>query len=594
MVDSIFDKPEDNQVDNLLKSLSDFWEEQYGINKNGVQDLLDSFGVTIEDLPAFIETASYAQLAPLFQVKNIIENNPDWNDLSNEEKNSLLEENGLSGSFPVEEPEEPEPKPTLTDNDLGAVYDALIEEGYTDEQARDLIRKYEINPTGQDAVTLEGILQGAGYGVDLLKLPSDPEFQTAVFRDTDGDGYNDTWVNTNPFNDNVIVISEEELTTQQKEELEKANTYKEIKEEPQFDDLEDWQKDKVLIDGGFDPEFGTDGQEPVAPEEPEEPVAPEEPVDPNQGLIEKYGKEAVDKAKDVYDEYKDKIEGAIEDPQGTLEKIIGGLSSATSTKECESWTGTASDDRGTYGAWKDCVDLSILAPILGLPLPPGLLDVGASVRDIENAILDAGKTFEDFVNDPIGTIEGWIDDAVQAVKDAWDGITDKTSDGFFDWILDNVSGVIATVVFERAKDELITDTDNPFLFVVEDCKNEQYKEDNPEECQEAVPHGYCTDGNAKIDALGTNCSDYVPEEPDYGMCDDGFTPKTDEDGSECPSLEPVYNEGDPCEKASGEEGTYSVVNGELQCVAAPVEEPEEPEEPIEPEDPIEPEEPIVH
>ena len=46
-------------------------------------------------LPQFIETASSEDLQKLYIYKSVIENNPDWDDLTNEQKSALLEEAGL-------------------------------------------------------------------------------------------------------------------------------------------------------------------------------------------------------------------------------------------------------------------------------------------------------------------------------------------------------------------------------------------------------------------------------------------------------------------------------------------------------------------
>lgn len=104
MVDSVFDDigddiPPEDFHGPLWQFMADLFTGSESLPDQ--QYLADLLGVTLEQLPDFLanESASNEQLQAMYAYKELLENNPDWNDLTNEEKNALLEEAGLSGSF---------------------------------------------------------------------------------------------------------------------------------------------------------------------------------------------------------------------------------------------------------------------------------------------------------------------------------------------------------------------------------------------------------------------------------------------------------------------------------------------------------------
>jgi hypothetical protein len=224
-------------------------------------------------------------------------------------------------------------------------------------------------------------------------------------------------------------------------------------------------------------------------------------------------------------------------------------------------------------------------------MPPGMVDL--SVRDLIVLVQDAGESFEDFIQDPTGWLENKIEEAAQAVRDAWEGITDpKSSDGLFDILVDWGGDVLAGVIFSQVKDQI--DTENPFLLLEGDCLTDSaYRENNSEECQQFLvdcsaqfgktggfvvsasecgaceepdftptgpdgtcvdpaPQGYCEDGvTAKDNAEGTNCEEYSQ----FGFCEDEVTKKADQEGTNC---EEFWTDDGPTEVDCAAQGRLHV------------------------------------
>jgi hypothetical protein len=331
-----------------------------------------------------------------------------------------------------------------------------------------------------------------------------------------------------------------------------------------------------------------------------------------EDLIGEFGEAAVDTAQEVYDYIEDKIGEIKDDPLGVLREILtGGVLSGD--ERC--WEGdmqscdTANPDDGDI-CWKDCVNIVGVLGIPGIPLPPGIGDFG-TVRDLEDFLKGIGKDIGEFIEDPAGAIEGWIEGIIDKIKGVFDSTTDDAS-AIIDWLKGIFGASVGAWVWGQIEEE-VTDTvfpnlqpygmcpdgetpkqgpsnegcpeptvscwDGTLVYKQEQCAEPPYgycqdgvtnKEDaSGTNCPEYAEFGYCEDGTTKKeDSAGTNCAEYVP---DYGMCDDGLTKKEDAEGTNCPGPEPVVNEGDPCDLEDRGQGTYQYVGDELQCIPNPPE-----------------------
>lgn len=300
-----------------------------------------------------------------------------------------------------------------------------------------------------------------------------------------------------------------------------------------------------------DYEAATQPQDPVI----EEPIV-EEPQGPTiEDLIAEYGEDAVNTAQGIIDDLQDKVGGTIDrvinDPLGVLKDVAEAVV-GIDFEEC-SWTQQCNDENGQYSCAKECVNLgTILAiPGLDLPFPGGLID--ASIRDLENILIETGKTIEDIFTQPI---EDTIGDIVSSVKDTVTGILGGVDDPSFQDLYDILGSVVGAWMRDFVIDEF-KDTisyEDPFLYdslTTESCKDPEYAEQNEEQC-------------AAVETV----------EEEEEVIDD-ITIDTTED-----------NVGDACVTASGEQGTLQSVGGltlggessddsQLECVPTGTEEVEE-------------------
>jgi hypothetical protein len=254
--------------------------------------------------------------------------------------------------------------------------------------------------------------------------------------------------------------------------------------------------------------------------------------DPEQELVDQYGQSAVDKAKEIYEGIKDTIQGAIDDPQGTLISILDNVYPQMS-EECQ--------NEGTVGVdipsdwWKDCVTIGVLLPGLNIPLPPGMIDVNTTIRDLENAANEVGKTLEDIFNGEddrsISEILGdWASDVWEGIKDAWEDLEDKTDAGLLNILIDMGYSILGPLIFSQIKETIIGNT-NPLAFV-QNCYDSEWRGQSPENqafCNEALDQGAlirCADGSYR--ETQAECA-----EGEFGFCEDGTTQKTDAEGKNC-------------------------------------------------------------
>jgi hypothetical protein len=231
-----------------------------------------------------------------------------------------------------------------------------------------------------------------------------------------------------------------------------------------------------------DYEAATQPQGPVI----EGPVV-EEPQGPTiTDLIAEYGEDAVNTAQEIIDDLQDKVGGTIDrvinDPLGVLKDVAEAVV-GIDFEEC-SWTQQCNDENGQYSCAKECVNLgTILAiPGLDLPFPGGLID--ASIRDLENILIETGKTIEDIFTQPI---EDTIGDIVSSVKDTVTGILGGVDDPSFQDLYDILGSVVGAWIRDFVIDEF-KDTisyEDPFLYdslTTESCKDPEYAEKNEEQC----------------------------------------------------------------------------------------------------------------
>ena len=111
------------------------------------------------------------------------------------------------------------------------------------------------------------------------------------------------------------------------------------------------------------------------------------------------------------------------------------------------WDCNGKDGTPKKKCWKDCVSIGVLAGIPGLPMPPGVVDIG-TVRDLENKVEEIGGTISDIFSAPQGDAddEGFIQRAkdwvLGKIEDIFGGIDDATPGQITDWI----TGVLGTTI----------------------------------------------------------------------------------------------------------------------------------------------------
>jgi len=234
---------------------------------------------------------------------------------------------------------------------------------------------------------------------------------------------------------------------------------------------------------------------------------------------EVFGEGLVNDVIDKLGDFIDKAEDAVDDPLGAVKNILDNVLPAA--KDCESWTDPCTS--GGNPCWKDCVEVGLIFGIPGLPMPPGM--VGATVRDIENAVKEAGQTIGDFIEDPVGTINEIITETKKKIQGVFSSGADPQ--GIYDWIKGILGNVIGGIVWN--------------------------------EIGETIDELFVSGEDESEDGDDTTI--------DYGMCDDGLTPKKDEGGTNCSGVEPINEIGDPCTTGDEKDGTYQDVDGELMCVS---------------------------
>lgn len=186
-----------------------------------------------------------------------------------------------------------------------------------------------------------------------------------------------------------------------------------------------------------------------------------------QDYIDEFGEDVVNTAQGIYDDVGSFIEGAKDDPLGTLVSILDVVVDAGIPEKCQDLKDckTADPDKGTY-CWKDCVNFSVLAGIPGLPNLPGMQDVG-TYRDFEDAVKEIGTTIGDVIegnancgenNDQDCTVSQVLTDAgtwvMKKIEGVLDDIEDATLDDAYDWIRGIFGAAVGGFVFTQVKDQI--------------------------------------------------------------------------------------------------------------------------------------------
>jgi len=338
-----------------------------------------------------------------------------------------------------------------------------------------------------------------------------------------------------------------------------------------------------------------------------------------QDYVNEVGEDVANTAKGIYEDFKDVITDCAGDPLECIKKIGDKILDAGISDKCKweegdkggLWDCASADgtEEGGY-CWKDCVNFNVLAGIPGFPSIPGMQDIG-TYRDFEDFLKGIGKDIGEFIEDPAGTLEGWIKGIIDKIKGVFDSTADDAS-AVIDWLKGIFGAAVGAWVWGQIEEE-VTNTILPNLQPYGMCPDGETAKTGPtnegcpepavscwdgtlvykkEQCAEP-PYGYCQDGTTvKSDASGTNCSEYAEfgycedgttkkedsagtncaeYTPDYGMCDDGLTKKENAEGTNCPGPEPEVNPGDPCDLENEQTGSYQYVGDELQCLPEPPE-----------------------
>jgi hypothetical protein len=158
----------------------------------------------------------------------------------------------------------------------------------------------------------------------------------------------------------------------------------------------------------------------------------------------------------------------------------------------EMWDCTGTDGTEGNQCWKDCVSVSVLGGIPGLPMPPGNIDVG-TVRDLENTANEIGTTIGGILNpDPddegfIQKVKDWVIGKIEDIFGDIDDVTLKDITGWITGTLGNVLGGLILIETEDATNTVKEKIDDILFGVAptgddENCIEREYFEANKETC----------------------------------------------------------------------------------------------------------------
>ena len=257
--------------------------------------------------------------------------------------------------------------------------------------------------------------------------------------------------------------------------------------------------------------------------------------DPALGeLIATHGREAVEDAQRKLEELEAILGKTIDDPLGTLEGIIQKTKTSSSGSNC----GFVSVPGGTgLPEWvRDCVTVGVGLPIpFPLPGPLGSIFKGATVREIEEAIKNAGYEMgkvlrgETSIEDVLGGLGDWVADKIE-------GIFGDASEVSIDSILGTIGDILVgggyilagDLYDEYFKDKINSVIPNvpiiPFQSSQECQDSERYTIDADGNC------GPCIDPNKEYDPVEDKCVEVEVVDPnvDENGCKEGAW-----DGTKC-------------------------------------------------------------
>ena len=497
------------------------------------------------------------------------------------------------------------------------IRNGLIQEGYDPELVDDLIdgkmgKDGVFHPgvkwdtTTEGAALLENILENVtGKNWDILELPTESAQTYSI--DTDGDGVYDTVVirrgdggyeqvygaDVDP-NDPTIIGQIKDLQRN-------VDIYEDSVNSEGWDELEDWEKNAVLRENGYDynrdgwfgdgpddyTEFGLCSDNYTVKKDSDGSNCDDFLTD-EEKLVRDYGQEAVDKAKEIYNGIEDWVEGAIEDPLGAVKGILDTVYSGM-PEECKESNTNKPDDW-----WKDCTNLSVLGQIPGLPipLPPGTIDVNTTVRDLENAAIEAGKTLEDIFNPTCtGTpaeieecenrtisdiIGDWASDIWDSIKDAWEDLEDKTEQGLLNILIDAGYSILSGWILTEIKDAVTLDDPLAF-FPIENCNNPEWREqataqqlalcNSAVNCEEqGLTGGYVKDIGECVDPDPDDCEGQNKTLKSDGTCGECLDGSQKDFGQGCVDV-CEYDESLPADSPDCKEPWTDGGKTEEQCAA---------------------------
>ena len=332
----------------------------------------------------------------------------------------------------------------------GNIVDALLEAGYDQEFIDELIYDPEngvlFDRTNQNAVTLENILENlTGNDWDVLQLPT--EGDNGTFRaDMDGDGVYDTVVRCTSGAGSACAIedyqvvygAEVDMTDPEvQDQIRNAAIYEESQGTEGWEDLEDWEKNQILKDGGYTGPFVFGDGSTMPPDEPDE--------EQDSSVIEQI-QENFPTFEDLWEKIYEQLPD-LSDPEQVAE-VISTILDVTGTYSVEDISTILAGGYGVIwdpatGVWTDPGSGNVFVPGLPVGLPPSSTIIGT----IEDLVTDPIGTITDkiesvlgdIVSDPGGFIEGILTGALEVPVDIWDMILGGVAIGqdLYDWLIEN-------------------------------------------------------------------------------------------------------------------------------------------------------------
>ena len=336
----------------------------------------------------------------------------------------------------------------------GNIVDALLEAGYDQEFIDELIYDPEngvlFDRTNQNAVTLENILENlTGNDWDVLQLPT--EGDNGTFRaDMDGDGVYDTVVRCTSGAGSACAIedyqvvygAEVDMTDPEvQDQIRNAAIYEESQGTEGWEDLEDWEKNQILKDGGYTGPFVFGDGSTMPPDEPDE--------EQDSSVIEQI-QENFPTFEDLWEKIYEQLPD-LSDPEQVAE-VISTILDVTGTYSVEDISTILA---GGYGViWDPAGDIftnpgtgSVFVPGLPAGLPPSSVVIGTINDLIGEGEQNPVQVITDRINeiwggivaDPGGFIQGILTGALEVPPELWEMILGGVTIGqeLYDWLTES-------------------------------------------------------------------------------------------------------------------------------------------------------------